>query len=35
MKSKDFKTIKERDEIMEMFKEFCNGYPHALGNEII
>ncbi|CRK90100.1 CLUMA_CG003818, isoform A [Clunio marinus] len=30
LKSKDFKTIKSRDEVKEMFKEFCNGYPHAL-----
>lgn len=30
LKSKDFKTIKSRDEIMDMFKEFCGGYPHAL-----
>jgi hypothetical protein len=30
LKSKDFKTIKTREEIMEMFKEFCAGYPHAL-----
>lgn len=30
LKSKDFKTIKSRDEIMDMFKEFCAGYPHAL-----
>jgi len=30
LKSKDFKTIKSRDEIMDMFKEFCSGYPHAL-----
>lgn len=30
LKSKDFKTIKSREEIMDMFKEFCAGYPHAL-----
>lgn len=30
LKSKDFKTIKARDEIMDMFKEFCSGYPHVL-----
>lgn len=30
LKSKDFKTLKERTEIMGMFKEFCHGYPHAL-----
>ncbi|KAL7018292.1 hypothetical protein ACKWTF_010711 [Chironomus riparius] len=30
LKSKDFKTIKTRDEIVEMFKEFIKGYPFAL-----
>lgn len=30
LKSKDFKTIKSREEIMEMFKEFTEEYPHAL-----
>lgn len=30
LKSKDFKTIKTRQEIMEMFKEFIKGYPFAL-----
>lgn len=30
LKSKDFKTIKAKEEIKEMFKEFCAGYPHAL-----
>lgn len=30
LKSKDFKTIKAKDEIKDMFREFCAGYPHAL-----
>ncbi|XP_070490926.1 inositol-trisphosphate 3-kinase A-like [Chironomus tepperi] len=30
LKSKDFKTIKTRDDIVEMFKEFIKGYPFAL-----
>lgn len=30
LKSKDFKTIKTKEEIKDMFKEFCAGYPHAL-----
>ena len=30
LKSKDFKTIKTKEEITEMFKEFIKGYPFAL-----
>ena len=34
LKSKDFKTIKTREEIIEMFKEFIKGYPFALVSEL-
>lgn len=28
--SKDFKTTKSREQIMEAFKDFTHGFPHAL-----
>lgn len=35
LKSKDFKTMRTKDEIKDMFKEFCAGYPHALVSSVI
>lgn len=28
--SKDFKTTKTREQIMQAFQDFTNGFPHAL-----
>ncbi|KAK3909915.1 Inositol-trisphosphate 3-kinase B [Frankliniella fusca] len=32
--SKDFKTTKERDQIINAFREFTRGFPHAVGRYI-
>jgi 1D-myo-inositol-triphosphate 3-kinase len=33
--SKDFKTTKTREQIMQAFRDFANGFPHALVSVMI
>jgi 1D-myo-inositol-triphosphate 3-kinase len=33
--SKDFKTTKTREQIMQSFQDFTNGFPHAVVSTIV